>query len=85
VLVAGAVPDQPTDVVAHEVRHPPSGRSGRHATGFEDHDPIVAQPRLVEQAQRDDGGLPGTGGRLQHREANAGQRPAQVGHASLDR
>ena len=60
-LVAGLVPDGATDRLAEQVGHPLCSGPGGEPPWFEHHDAAVAQPRLVEQPQRHDGGLAGTG------------------------
>ena len=56
-LVARLVADEPTDGTADEVGHAVRRRPGRQPAGLEDDDPPIAEPRLVEQGERDDGGL----------------------------
>ena len=51
------------------------GGACRHPPGFQDDDPSVPQPILVEQAQRDHRRLAGTGFGRQHRRASTQGRP----------
>ncbi len=65
-FVAGLIADGVADALADQVGHAPSGRSCGEATRLEHHDSLLGQPWLIEQRDRDHGGLAGTRGSDEH-------------------
>ena len=83
-FVPGPVADRRTDGLAQQVGHAVGRGSGGESAGFEHDDPLVGEPRLVEQPERHDGGLAGSGWSVEHRVAGIGQRLANRGDTGLD-
>ena len=83
-FISRRVADRPADVLAQKSRHASGGGACRHPPGFQDDDPSVPQPILVEQTQRDHRRLAGTGLGRQHRCASTQGRP-QLRHDVLHR
>ena len=65
-LMAHAVPDGIADLLAQRIRHPPGRCPGRQTPGLEHQDSPAGEPRLVQELERNTGGLAGSGGRLKY-------------------
>ena len=77
-LVACLVPDDLADLGSQENRHSLGSGSGGQSPWLEHHD-AAAEPWLLDQPQRCDGGLAGAGWCDQQRRATAFQGRRQVG------
>ncbi len=80
-----AVADGFADGFPQHVRHPAGCRAGGQSARLQHHDLRAGQPRLVQQRQRDAGGLAGAGRRLEDGVGSRGQGPADVGKDRIDR
>ena len=74
-LVTGLVADEAADGAVGQLGHPPGRGARRQAARFEHDDAAVAAPGLVEQGERHERGLAGSGGRADH---GAGAGPEHV-------
>ena len=74
----GLVADEPADVGGREVGHASGGGPGGQPAWFEHDDPPIAEPRLVEQGERDDRGLAGAGRRSDDGARAGGEHGAQL-------
>jgi hypothetical protein len=81
-LVAGLVAHRATHLFAEQRGHTPGGRASGQAARFEHHDALVVEPGLVEQPERNDGGLAGARSRHDNRLAAVDECPPErVEHA----
>ena len=72
-LEADLVADRPADLLAQQRRHARGGSAGGDTARLQQHDLSVRQPGLVEQGERDGGGL----ARARRRGEHGASRPAQ--------
>ncbi len=73
------------DALAEHRCHTPRGRAGGEPPRLEHDDTAALQPWSLEQHERDEGRLAGTGRRLQHRGAMPGQRSDDAWRRFRDR